>query len=73
MRGGSRRSRRRSGHGEGGEGAPGRRDGLRLGDQTEVDLDLPALVHLGSAAVSTRGPGAVRYSNQVGAETVVIC
>ena len=31
-------------HGEGGEGAPGRGDGLGRGHQAEVDLDLAAAV-----------------------------
>ena len=76
-------------HGEGGEGAPGRGDGLGRGHQAEVDLDLaaavwsvvmvlivtgsmqlchlPALVHLGGAAVAARGPAAVGDPDQVGA------
>ena len=55
------------GHAEGGEGAPGRGDGLRLGQEREVDLHLPALVDLGSAAVTTAGPGTVGYSDEIGA------
>ena len=55
-------------HSEGGEGGPGRGDGRGLGHQREVHLDLPALVHLGCAAMSARGPRAVRDPNQIGAE-----
>ena len=40
---------------------------MRLGDQGEVHLHLPALVDLSSAAVTTRGPGAVGDSNEIGA------
>ena len=57
------------GHAEGGEGAPGRGDGLRLGQEREVDLHLPALVHLGRAAVAAGGPGAVGDPDQIGAAT----
>ena len=80
-------------HGEGGEGAPGRGDGLGRGHQAEVDLDLaavrsvvmvlisrrasqlchlPALVHLGGAAVAARGPAAVGDPDQVGAGQVTL-
>ena len=55
------------GHAEGGEGAPGRGDGVGLGEESEVDLHLPALVHLGSAAVATGGPGAVGDPDEIGA------
>ena len=55
------------GHAQGGQGAPGRGDGVRLGDQGEVHLHLPALVDLSSAAVTARGPGAVGDSNEIGA------
>ena len=54
-------------HGQGGQGGPGRGDGGGLGHQREVDLDLPALVDLGRAAVPTRGPRAVGDPDQVGA------
>ena len=54
-------------HGQGGEGGPGRGDGGGLGHQGEVHLDLPALVNLSSAAVTTRGPRAVGDTNQIGA------
>ena len=54
-------------HGQRGQGGPGRGDGGGLGHQREVHLDLPALVHLGRAAMTTRGPGAVRDPDQVGA------
>ena len=57
----------RAGHCEGGEGAPGRGDGMGLGDQGEVDLHLPALVHFSRAAVSAGGPAAVGDTNQIGA------
>ena len=55
------------GHAEGGEGAPGRGDGVGLGEESEVDLHLPALVHLRSAAVTTGGPGAVGDPDEIGA------
>ena len=40
---------------------------MGLGDQSEVDLHLPALVDLGSAAVATGGPGAVGDPDEIGA------
>ena len=55
------------GHGQGGEGGPGRGDGGGLGHQREVHLDLPALVDLGSAAMTTRAPRAVGDTNRIGA------
>ena len=58
-------ARPRPRHAEGGQGAPGWRD--RLGErlQGEVDLNLPTLVDLGCAAVTTARPGAVGYSDEI--------
>ena len=35
------------------------------GNKSEIDLNLPAFVHLSSASMSAGGPGAVGYTNQV--------
>ena len=71
MEGGGRQvGRARPGHAQRGEGAPGRRDGLGERLQGEVDLNLPALVDLGRAAVATAGPGTVGYSDEIGARNI---
>ena len=54
-------------HGQRGQGGPGRGDGGGLGHQREVHLDLPALVNLSRAAVTTRGPRAVGDPDEIGA------
>ena len=58
-------TRPRPRHAQGGQGAPGRRYGLGQGLQGEVDLNLPTLVDLGCAAVTTAGPGTVGYSDEI--------
>ena len=40
---------------------------MGLGDKSEVDLNLPALVNLCCAAVAAGGPGAVGDADKVGA------
>ena len=58
-------TRPRPRHAQGGQGAPGRRYGLGQGLQGEVDLNLPTLVDLGCAAMTTARPGAVGYSDEI--------